>query len=373
MLATRLRDKIKRHVKAKAASQAYLNEERQMHIDIAKEARRQKLRNERLAPHAAQHEVGTRQAVYDLEQDALKQKARHEAEERTAQREQARLHQQEQLAIQQHQATLRAAQEAEAREVARQQEADTKAAQREAARLALQVEQHQATLRAQKEAEAREVVRAAEAEARTAQRGISRDTAQKGMLDKLGNIITSEIVKLAPQAPPPPPPPPPPPQPQPQPPVPAPSSEEEEEEEEEGPVEWKLQRDKLDGKKIADTISDMKKDRKITANVVKAYLTSKGVSFTDRDTKEVLFRKIEESVEPARAFIKGQAKEGSVKSSASAAVGPAKNTRSQAAVDTGQSFMSKASDPAGTGLLGLSRKGVVGGVPPSRKRLVRFK
>ena len=112
-------------------------------------------------------------------------------------------------------------------------------------------------------------------------------------------------------------------------------------------------------------------NNKITAKVVKAYLTSKGISFADRDKKEVLFRKIEESmvpakaVEPARAFIKGQAKEGSVKSSTTAAsssarVGPAKNTRSQAAVDTGQSFMSKASDPAGTGLLG-------------RKRLVRFK
>ena len=131
---------------------------------------------------------------------------------------------------------------------------------------------------------------------------------------------------------------------------------------------------KLAGKKIADTISDMKKDRKITANVVKAYLTSKGVSFTDRDTKEVLFRKIEESVVPVKAVEPAR----SVKSSASAApqstrVGPARNTRSQAAVDTGQSFMSKASDPAGTGLLGLSRKGVVGGVSPSRKRLVRFK
>ena len=111
------------------------------------------------------------------------------------------------------------------------------------------------------------------------------------------------------------------------------------------------------------TIADMKKDKLITNDRLREYLTSKGIFYKSTDSKDILLKKVAESVEPARAFIKGQAKEGSVKSSASAAVGPAKNTRSQAAVDTGQSFMSKASDPAGTGLSGLL----------GRKRLVRFK
>ena len=120
------------------------------------------------------------------------------------------------------------------------------------------------------------------------------------------------------------------------------------------------------------TIADMKKDKLITNDRLREYLTSKGIFYKSTDSKDILLKKVAESVEQVKTVVPAKAVEParSVKSSASASaapqsarVGPAKNTRSQAAVDTGQSFMSKASDPAGTGLSGLL----------GRKRLVRFK